>query len=269
MITLNFIVNKDFILQHALKSYSSSPLFWKLKKKVWSLDKDLYFMLSQNLEPLIFDSNLVSGIKNTAATLEGNLAQIYETKEFKKILSDTKKCAASVEKQWNKNYKESSAYLEAITKINLENIDKKIDVYVSNPLLTKGRTYAENGTIAWAHSEDWKNYSTVYLWHEVMHHLTFDKKCNQHLMHALIELTCDNELRIRLNKNGKYFNENGYAIGHKCMVDSEKKLLPDWKLYLKNKNENLFSFEKRIRSKFKNDKVLKQLSGLAWWAEWH
>ena len=88
-------------------------------------------------------------------------------------------------------------------------------------------------------------------------------------MHAIIELSCDNELRIRLNGGGKYFEENNVPVGHKYLVALSKKILPDWKKYLDNPNENMFGFEKRISKKYPKEKLLKSQSKLAAWAEWH
>jgi len=44
--------------------------------------------------------------------------------------------------------------------------------------------------------------------------------------HGIIELITDNELRIRLNKKGRYFNEKGQDVGHPYLREIEKKILP-------------------------------------------
>jgi len=269
MITLKFVVDKDFILQHVLKSYSGYPPFSELKDKVRDANKDLYYVLSQNLEPLVFDGWLTKGLRAAVSNLKSNLSTIYKTAEFKKIFREAKKYSAIVEKQWNKNYKTSLSHLSNITKIDLSKINKEIKVYVSHPRLLRGRSYVENNVIAWSHPDEWKNYATVYFWHEVMHHITSGMSRAPHLMHAIIELSCDNELRIRLNSSKKYFEENGIPVGHKYLVGLNKKILPDWKKYLNNPNENLFQFEKRMRKKHRKEKLLKSRSKLTEWAEWH
>lgn len=268
MLRLKFIADKTFVLQHVLKSYSTNPLFWKLKRKIWDLDETAYYLLSQNIEPALFEPNPVLKIKKSVRNINTLLDNVFATKEFKTIFAAVEKNASFMQKQWTNNYALSLLHMEAITKIDLTTLNKPINVYVSHPLLQKGRSYVENNAIAFTHKEDWKNYSTVYLWHEIMHHITFDKKCNQGLMHALIELACDNELRIRLNDNGKYFIENGIPVGHKYLVNLEKKLLLDWQTYLDN-TKNIYAFEKEMRRKYGGETALKPFSPLGWWVEWH
>lgn len=266
---LNFIADKAFVLQHVLKNYSKNPLFWKLKRKVWDLDKPAYYLLSQNIEPILFEAEPIADIQHSVKNLDDTLRTIYATNEFKRIFSEVERHSALIAKQWESNYEASLSHMEAITKIDFKAIDRNINVFTSHPLLQKGRSYVENNTIAFTHEEDWGNYSTVYLWHEIMHYVTFDNKnCDQNLMHALIELTCDNELRIRLNGGGKYFMENDIPVGHKYLARLEKKLLPDWKKYLRGV-KNIFEFEKEMRAKHKDESLLTPFSSLGWWAEWH
>lgn len=270
MIKLKFVVDKDFILQHILKSYSDHLPFWKIKKKAWSINKNFYRVLSQNIEPLVFDSGLTKGLPMAISNLNNNLCAIYNTNEFKKIFHEVKRYSNEVEKQWSVNYNASLAHLADIIKIDLSKMNKEIKVYISHPKLHHGRSYPENNAIAWAHSDEWKNYTTVYLWHETMHHIISGMPVAPNLMHALIELSCDNELRIRLNEGGKYFVEGGgRPIGHKYLVNLEQKLLSDWKKYLKNPKKNIFQFEKIMRAKYRKEKLIKPQSKLAEWVDWH
>ena len=209
-----------------------------------------------------------TGLERTRASRPDDVVR-RASAQFKKIFREAKEYAALVEKQWSKNYKNSLFYLADITKLDLSKIDKEIRIYISHPRLSRGRSYLENNAIAWSHPDQWKNYTTIYLWHEVMHHITSNASIAPHLMHAIIELSCDNELRIRLNGGGKYFEENNVPVGHKYLVALSKKILPDWKKYLDNPNENMFGFEKRISKKYPKEKLLKSQSKLAAWAEWH
>jgi hypothetical protein len=269
MVTLRFIASKDFILQHVLKSFSKYPPFLRIKKEMWEMNEYLYAILSQNLEPLVFKKGLSNGISVATSSLKGNLSAIYATDDFKKIFRETKKYTIGIEREWNRNYKTALAHLTDITKIDLSKIEKEITVYVSHPKLCRGRSYLEDDVIAWSHSDEWKNYATVCLWHEIMHHITADASVAPHLMHALIELSCDNELRIRLNGGGKYFKENNVPIGHAYLVSLERKLLPDWKGYLHDPKENIFQFEKRMSKKHRSEPLTRPQSKIIAWAEWH
>jgi hypothetical protein len=269
MVTLKFTVDKDFILQHVLRSYSDHLPFLRLKKMVWVKNKNLYQILSQNLEPLIMERGFIGGCINATADVKKNLLEIYGTDEFKKIFREVGEYADQVKKQWDKNYAASAGFLTDILNVDTTKIRKEITVYVSHPRLWRGRSYIEEDVIAWSHPDEWKNYATVYLWHEVMHHITADMPCAPNLMHALIELSCDNELRIRLNGGGIYFKEGGIPLGHKYLANLDKKLLPDWKKYLKDPDENIYHFEQRMRKKYKREKLLKPMSDIVQWAEWH
>jgi len=101
----------------------------------------------------------------------------------------------------------------------------------------------DNQTIVWGHPEEWPNYSTVYLCHEIMHILTNLDPSD--ITHAVIELMTDNELRIRLNNKGKYFQ----YPGHKHLRKLEKNILPEWKKYLKKPEKNIFNFIKDLKKK--------------------
>ena len=269
MIKLKFISNKDFVLQHILKSHSDYLPFVKLKRKVWNINENLYWVLSQNLEPIIFNNGIIKGVPMAIPNLESNLSSIYKTAEFKKIFREAEQYSNTIEKQWNANYDSSLIHLSNITKIDLSKINKEITVYVSHPKLWHGRAYVENNAITWSHPDEWKNYATIYLWHEIMHHITYNISTTPQLMHAIIELSCDNELRIRMNKSKKYFEKNGTLMGHKYLINLKKKLLPDWKKYLKNPSENIYQFEKRMQKKYSKEKLLKPQSKIVEWADWH
>ena len=122
--------------------------------------------------------------------------------------------------------------------------------YIFHPKSFNGHANSEKKTIKWGHSEDWKNYSTVYLAHEILHIIVNDTSEN---MHAIIQLATDNELRIRLNKEGEYFTfrkipdikEMSSYI--RKIFDLEKEIYPKWKEFLKdNKNRSIIDLEKGL-----------------------
>lgn len=162
-------------------------------------------------------------------------------KAFKQLYRETEEYRIFVEHQWNQNKNKVLSELPIITGLKLP--DEDITVYITHPALRNGVTLSRLNSICWGHPEDWKNYTTVYLCHELLHILTVERR-NSEVMHAIIELACDNELRIRLNSKGEYFNENGKQVGHSELLKIEKKILPHWRKYLKEEKENIFEFEK-------------------------
>ncbi len=125
----------------------------------------------------------------------------------------------------------------------------QIKIYLSHLLLPRGRSYPQFSSICWAHEEEWPNYNIVYLWHEILHILTYNFSGNETILHALIELAVDNELRIQLNKGGDYFIEDGKFIKHKSLRALEEKILPHWQKYLKNKKQNLRQLARSLQKK--------------------
>ena len=59
-------------------------------------------------------------------------------------------------------------------------------------------------------------------------------------------LISDNELRIRLNKGGRYFYSEGKKVGHPFLKEIEKQMLPYWLNYLKRKQKNIIYFYKQL-----------------------
>ena len=114
-------------------------------------------------------------------------------------------------------------------------LNKKFTVYITHPSLRNGR-YRGNNTIEWGHHENWRNYATIYLWHEILHsYIGYGDK-----EHAVIELITDEELRIRLN-GGKY----PPFVGHNYLGNMKKKMLPKWREYLKSDQHNIRDFIKK------------------------
>ncbi len=190
-----------------------------------------------------------SVFKKEAKKLENIYREIFESNKFKKIYKETEEYLNIIKNQWGKNKKSVYKILQELSGLKLPN--KTITVFITHPILRNGRNFPDLNAIGWGHKENWKNYSTVYIAHELMHILTFEKMRNFDVMHALIELMTDNELRIRLNKKGVYFKEKEHNVGHPHLRKLEKRILPYWKLYLKSKNKNIFVFEKEIIKKLR------------------
>lgn len=232
--------------------------FWsKIEKQLWEKYKDdpFYYLINPihsnwGLNELFIQSEekgIEKILSDTAKGIEKISQEIIKSKEFKKIFSETIDYKNFVEEQWEKNNEVVWKYFKEVLNINIPK--DKISVYIFHNKTYHGNANPNTKTILWAHSEDWKNYTTVYLAHEILH-LLADKKCeDQEIMHALIELATDNELRIRLNKKGQYFKETKYNIGHKYLRPLEKKILPYWKKFLTEKNKNIFQLEKEIIKK--------------------
>ena len=122
--------------------------------------------------------------------------------------------------------------------------NKTIVVYIVHSSLPSGKTFifAEGQPILWGHNDLFENYTTVYLWHEILHTYLGTSQ----LEHALIQLIADNELRIQLN-GGSYPPFEGHAY----LLPLMKKVLPLWNEYLAktDKNKSIVEFQKFLKEK--------------------
>jgi len=162
------------------------------------------------------------------------LKELKRSKQYKKIYQQTEEYLKFCKNQWNENYHFTSKVINELTKLKL---NKKFTIYITHPGLKNG-SYKGGNTIAWGHNEDWPNYATVYLWHEILHsYMSYTDK-----EHAVIELITDEELRTRLN-GGTY----PPFVGHKHLEPIKKKLLSNWRKYLNSNKKNIKEFMKEIR----------------------
>lgn len=219
----------------------------KLEEKIWKKYREepaYYFLNSTNINGINWavgklqmdfsDKNIELVFKKQAKVLRKIYQEIFRTNEYKRLLKETKKHLIFTRNQWNKNEKEALRILQEISGLPISK--HKINVYVTHQKLHIGRTL-DKKTIVWGHEEDWTNYSSVYLCHELLHIMTWPGhwEKNYNILHTLICLATNNELRIRLNKRGKYFKEGKFYTEYPEAIKLEKKILPYWKKYLGGK----------------------------------
>ncbi len=238
MIDFEFIIDKEYLFLHAFRYRSKGLPDWvRLHNKIWETDKDVYDFLAGRPEVMV--SNL--SLKQLSSKADKVIADILRTNGFKKAYKETNLYKKWISKQWDNNKTKINSILESVLKIDIPKL--KFKVFLTHPKLTNG-CYLGDYRICWGHPEEWNNYSLVYLVHEALHETLKDYG---NLGHAVIELIADNELRIKLNKKGKYFQFKG----HEELSDLEKKLYPYWKKYLKDDTKNIFDFLKNAK---KNEK---------------
>lgn len=240
---LNFKLDKNYLIKHTIycaekNLYSSN----KNKKDIFAFSHYIInkypeyydFMIGIISPENISEKNIKNFTKKINEEFPNVLNKIKKSKEFKKIYNQTEKYLLKVEKEWSKNSIKTSKFIWGLTKLNL---DKEFDVYVTHPSQRNG-SYWGNNTISWGTTDKWKNYSTVYLWHEILHSY-FDKSL---IGHSLIELITDEGLRKQLNSS-----EYPPFEGHKNLEEIKKKILPHWKKYLKSNNGNILAFQKELK----------------------
>ncbi|PIS21238.1 hypothetical protein COT51_03855 [candidate division WWE3 bacterium CG08_land_8_20_14_0_20_41_15] len=235
----SFKINENLLLVNTLVKAKGNNLpfsAWvNLQNTLWEKHKRGYSLLKNGFENEIAFDTLQESVDDISALIDEG----KKSKEFGRVLNEVEDYKKELESKWQKDGQKASAFLEEILKIKLP--DKEFTVLITHPKVGNGK-YAGENTIIWGHEENWPNYSIVYLFHEALHEILGKGK----FVHEIIELASDNELRIRLNGKGEYFTENGQQVGHLDLIESEKKLLPNWQKYLKDPNMTIFEFLKSL-----------------------
>jgi len=250
---LIFKVNKQYLLFHSLGFRQPNPFpeWVNVKDKAWKKSSLVYSFFMGRPESAFLETD-ENKVKNIINEFSKKVIPVFDliknSKEFKRIVSETKEYKQFVTNQWNTN---KNIALETLEELVGSTLPKKtVTVLITHPKLHNGVHFLGKNIIGWGHEEDWKNYSTVYLAHEIMHSIMIEKlglsTGRNGISHSIIELMTDNELRIRLNNSGKYFKENNKEIGHPDLRSIEKKILPAWKKYLKKKDKKIEKFYKKV-----------------------
>jgi hypothetical protein len=251
---LKFIISKyelaAQIFHHRMTKPQDFPFWRKVEEKLWLKYKNepaFYFIYPKHLDWALQIIRLEIENGKMPEKIGKKILKIYKEiidfPEFKKILKETKSFLDEVKKQWQRNEPIVLKYFKETLGLK---IFPGITIIILHPKIGVGKAVPNKKMVLWGHHENWKNYSTTYLAHEILHILTEKRYKDYNLIHAIIELAADNELRIKLNKHGGYFKENGYPVGHKNLRKLEKKILPLWKSYLKNPN-NIIVLESQIK----------------------
>lgn len=227
------------------KKFSNEPAYYIFINPIhldWSLDE-----ITQQIEENKFQKTFSNIAKNTQKIYK----EINKSKEFEKLLKETKKYKNFVENQWKKNEKFVFDYIKNTLGLKIPNYT--ITVYIFHQNLFRGKTNFSTKSILWGHPEDWKNYSTIYIFHELLHMLIPQNIQIKHnpMIHALIEIIADNDFKMRINKKIK--KNDKYKIGHPNLKNLRKSLIDKWEIYLKkrekNKKGNLLDFIKILTIK--------------------
>jgi|GEM_PF-1266394 len=144
--------------------------------------------------------------------------------------------------QWEKNYPQCFAIMKEITGIPFQD---SFTVHTSHPGVHSGVSFL-NGEISWGGKEEFENYTTVYLWHEVMHSYLIK---DGFFSHVILELACDNELRFRLS-----IVTYPPTIGHPYLDALRETIVPQWKKYLLLPKKDIHQFQEEVEVSANNNR---------------
>lgn len=246
---LHFKVGENYLVIHTLSKVASGS-GWSSKKykkdleafsnRAYILSPNCYNLIVNHLSPVIFSDNKT--YKALLESLPQYLNNLKKQPEYKKILKQTETYKNLCEKRWQKKFPKTLKIMEELTGLKFI---YDFNVYITHPSLANGRSYPEDHAIVWGHNEDWPNYLVVYIWHEILHHyIKPSNSIHSEFTHSTIELLADNELRYRLN--GTAYPP---FLGHNFLDNNKSKIYPQWQIYLKSSNKNIFTFIKNISAK--------------------
>lgn len=234
MLNLNFKINDHYLALYCIRNTANDCFVEDQPREDIIAFQNLAWNTSKS------SSDFLRSGPNSKAAIIGNklepsseaallfLDTIITTSEFRKVREQTEKSLARVQEEWSTNVEKTQLWMEELTGFDF---NKQIDSYLTHPSLKNGSNI--EGVIYWSERNDWPNYNTVYLWHEVLHNY-FEKS---EVSHAIIELITDNELRYRLNRV-----TYPPFVGHKELTAIKEKLLPQWKNYLKKSKKDILQF---------------------------
>jgi hypothetical protein len=169
------------------------------------------------------------------------LSEAKNTPQYSIILSQALDRLNECEKQWQKNYHASLDFMSELTSLPFH---RSFTVFVSHPEVSSG-CYLGNRVICWGGAERERNYTTVYLWHEILHSYLTEKTL---LSHALIEMSADVELMRRLNGQGAQL-----WPGHNELKPMRKLIEADWNEFTRLQNETVLDFYWRLCKKLPSE----------------
>lgn len=227
---LEFQIDEDFLICHTVSKSTSHPF----PDTVANFRKELESTFSSELKFLReLDEVTPNILLKEHSRLEKMLKIARTSPFFPQLLTETKVHLEQTRSEWDSNFARTLPYMASLTKITM---NKTMKVFITHPEVFQGR-YLGGNVIAWGRKSEWKNYATVYLWHEILHSLLkFNDKS-----HALIELVSDDALRVFLN-GGAFppFTKDG----HEKLIKNKQWIFDHyWKAYLSNNSKNILQLE--------------------------
>lgn len=232
---LNLILNEDYLITHTLIKARSRGMYSEdivaFQNLAWDLDKTMYRQLQKNAAS---ELNAMSSDAAFLETYSKFFSQLKNTPEYKLVLKETQDYIYESLAEWDTNLEKSTSFMLQYSGFNF-NYD--VYAYITHPAVANGRMLSKKEKkLSFGTWPTFKNYFTVYIWHEIIHfHMEFDETS-----HAVNQLLTDNQLRV-------FFN-GGTLVpleGHKQLMDIMEKNLDKWEEYKKSPTD-LNSLVKKI-----------------------
>lgn len=243
MLKLEFKIDKYHLAyKYVLKYFGNpdAPSEWLELKKNLSEKYEAYpaFLF---FEPADIGHGLLwfnYGLQDKSVIRDKDMVQkifedIFESQVFKKAHLETEDYRNRLEKIWSENV----SYIEEYEKIIGLNVSSSAQVLVLHQDTETG-SYIGDNIIEWGNPDLYENYQLIGLCHEFLHVLT-EKQYNESkteeekwLLHSLIYLSADEELRLKINGDNGYFKSGVVDKYHHLLISVAESSLPFWKQYM-------------------------------------
>ncbi|MBX9686476.1 MAG: hypothetical protein K2X27_07225, partial [Candidatus Obscuribacterales bacterium] len=199
MITIDFQINQNYLVYSLLRDRALSDAdkaalqrIREFKNFAWEQDQEAYRLLSSGPSEHAILTKM--NLQDIAKRSEVLLSKLVQNKTFLELQKETMQALDLIRAEWEKNQLKTHDIMSDLSGLELKGDHK---VVVTHPALHQGIN--SNGIICWTNRNDWPNYNTIYIWHEILHSFL---PCGD-IEHAVIQFLSDNELRVRLN-GGSY-----------------------------------------------------------------
>lgn len=239
MISLSFEIIPEYLAYYAIANCSVRSFVDELpNEKVVDFQNAAWAKDRQANDFLRFgytDRNFLQGldsISEISKRAERLIKEMLRHETFKVMLAETEESMRMVEAEWNANFESSYKIVSELSGLELKG---EFKVVHTHPALKQGCYLRELNAICWAYRNTWKNYNTVYLWHELLHGFL----AHGSLEHAAIQFITDNELRVMLDSEAVTYPP---FEGHKELEKLMEMLFPHWQKYLGSEDKNIGDF---------------------------
>lgn len=231
---VTFEISDEYLIAHTVSAKKSDLIsadnledIKALKRKAIEKNKDAY-------KALAGIKSYESCTSEEKQAVDKLVQYLLDTPEYQRVREQTQANLNQVKSEWQENLATTTEVMIQMTGIDFSR--DKYQVFLTHPSIKQGQ-YRGDNQIAWGGQDYWDNYSTIYIWHEILHS---DDKLGRdsNIKHAIIELIADNELRKRLN-NVDYPPFEGHSSEEYSLDGIRAALMSDWLEFLANPDEGI------------------------------
>lgn len=221
--SVKLILNEEYMIAHAIfkgnQFIADDPDMYAFQVIAWKIDQDAFNSLTDYREssPEAFSSD------EFKKKYEGFFSKLKKSSEYTVLKEQVIKYMSESIKEWDLNLPLTTSFMKYYSGFAF---DHEANVYITHPYWGNGRMHnAQKKIISFGATPDFKNYFTVYIWHEILHfHMPIT-----HESHVVNQLLTDNDLRVYLG--------GGDLLplkGHDNLIPAMTRSLPAWQEYKKN-----------------------------------